>query len=308
MRKPKKEKIPKAKKVKEKKPKRRPLIGITDLFFYLIGGAAYALSVVIFTAPNEIVPGGVTGVATILHHFISAVPIGTAILVMNVPLFIASWFKGGRAFTIRTLLCTAWSSVAIDIFTALGVPAYIGDADPLLVPIFGGLLMGLGLGLLFMRGACTGGSEIVARLFERRFPHIPVGRLILIVDAVVIGAGAFTFGITSAMYAVILVFVSSTVLDALVYGGDAGKMAMVMSAKDAEIADAIINQMDRGCTKLESQGAYSGEKRQVLLCAVRRSQMYTLRKLVASIDPDAFIIVTSTDQVFGKGFKSHKDE
>ena len=298
--------MPKRKKVK--KPKKRPIFGLMDVFFYLIGGACYALSVVIFTAPNEIAPGGVTGIATILHHYVSSIPIGTAILAMNVPLFIASWFKGGRAFTVRTLICTAWSSLAIDLFTALGVPSYLGDTDPLLVPIFGGLLMGLGLGLLFMRGACTGGSEIVARLFERRFPHFSVGRVILMVDAVVIAIGAFTFGVTAAMYAVILVFVSSTVMDALVYGGDAGKMAMIMSSKDEEIADAIVNQLGRGCTKLESEGAYSGEKRRVLLCALRRPQLYTLRKLVVSIDPEAFIIVTATDQVFGKGFKSTKDE
>ncbi|MBQ6829608.1 MAG: YitT family protein [Clostridia bacterium] len=300
--------MPKRKKEKRPRAKRRPIFTLVDLFFYLVGGACYALSVVIFTAPNAIAPGGLTGVATILHHYFHALPIGTAILAMNVPLFIASWFKGGRAFTVRTLICTVWSSVAIDLFTALGVPAYIGDSDPLLVPIFGGLLMGLGLGLLFMRGACTGGSEIVARLFERRFPHLSVGRLILIVDAIVIAVGAFTFGVTAAMYAVILVFVSSTVLDALVYGGDAGKMAMIMSTKDDEIAEAIVNQLGRGCTKLESEGAYSGEKRRVLLCALRRPQLYTLRRLVVSIDPDAFIIITATDQVFGKGFKSTSEE
>ncbi len=293
------------KKKRDKRQKRKFLFGWTDLLFYLAGSTCYALAVVIFTAPNALVPGGLTGIATILHHYFPFVPIGLAILVMNVPLFIASWLKGGRAFTVRTLICTAWVSVAIDLFTAVNVPAYIGKDDPLLVPIFGGLLMGLGLGLLYMRGACTGGSEIVARLCERRFPHISVGRFILIVDALVIGVGAFTFGVTAAMYAIILVFVSSTVLDALVYGGDAGKMAMIMSTKDEEIAAAIVNQMGRGCTKLESEGAYSGEKRRVLLCALRRPQLYTLRKLVVSIDPEAFIIITSTDQVFGKGFKSH---
>ena len=293
---------------REKRPRRRRLFSWADVLFYLLGGACYALSVVIFTAPNAIAPGGVTGIATILHHYFPSLPIGTAILAMNVPLFIASWFRGGRAFTVRTLICTAWSSLAIDLFTALGVPVYIGDSDPLLVPIFGGLLMGLGLGLLFMRGACTGGSEIVARLFERRFPHFSVGRVILMVDAVVIAVGAFTFGVTAAMYAVILVFVSSTVMDALVYGGDAGKMAMIMSNKDDEIADAIVNQLGRGCTKLESEGAYSGEKRRVLLCALRRPQLYTLRRLVTTIDPEAFIIITATDQVFGKGFKSTNEE
>lgn len=277
-----------------------------DMFCYLIGSTAYALSVNIFTVPNHIAPGGLTGVATVLNYLVEQIPIGAAILVMNVPLLIASWFRGGRSFTVRTLICTVWVSLVVDVLEPY-VPHFVDDS--LLVPIFGGVLMGFGLGLLYMRGACTGGSEIVARLLERRMPHIPIGRFILIVDAVVVAVAAFVFrDVYSAMHAIILIFVSSRVMDALVYGGNAGKLVMVMSKHEEEIAQAILTKLSRGVTKLSSRGAYSGEDRQVLLCAVRPSQMYTLRRLVVSIDPEAFIIVTSTDEVFGNGFKSaHKE-
>ena len=287
--------------------KRRQLA--LDLLCYFVGGLAYALSVAIFTAPNQIAPGGVTGVATVLNFLDERIPIGTTILVLNVPLLIAAWLKAGRSFTVRTMICTVWSSVAIDLLEWTGlIPAFVKE-DSLLVPIFGGVLMGAGLGLLFMRGACTGGSEIVARLLERKMPHIPVGRFILMVDAVVIAGAAAVFrDVTSAMYAVILTFVSSTVIDALVYGGHAGKLALVMSRKNDEIAAAILQRMNRGCTLLDSHGAYSGEQRPVLMCAVRRSQMYALRRLVVEIDPQAFIIVTSTAEVFGHGFRSAHEE
>lgn len=279
---------------------------LIDIVCYLLGSTAYALSVNIFTVPNHIAPGGVTGVATVLNYLVEQIPIGAAILAMNVPLLIASWFRGGRSFTIRTLFCTVWVSLVVDLLEPY-IPQFVDDS--LLVPIFGGVLMGIGLGLLYMRGACTGGSEIVARLLERRMPHIPIGRFILMVDAVVVAVSAFVFrDVYAAMHAVILIFVCSYMMDKLVYGGDAGKMVMVVSKHEEEIARAILYDLSRGVTKLDSHGAYSGQEQQVLLCAVRPSQMYALRRLVVSIDPEAFIIVAPTDQVFGNGFKSVREE
>ena len=278
---------------------------LVDVLCYLVGSTSYALAVNIFTAPNHIAPGGLTGVATVLNYVVPRIPIGAAILVMNVPLLIASWFRGGRSFTVRTLICTVWVSLVVDVLEPY-VPHFVDDS--LLVPIFGGVLMGFGLGLLYMRGACTGGSEIVARLLERKMPHIPIGRLILAVDAVVVAVAAFVFrDVYSAMYAIILIFVSSRVMDTLVYGGNADKLVMIMSRREDEIAEGILHRLDRGVTKLNSRGGYSGADQQVLLCAVRPSQMYALRRLVVSIDPEAFIIVTSTEEVFGKGFKSPGD-
>ena len=276
-----------------------------DGLFYVLGSVLYALSVNIFTAPNQIAPGGVTGVAT-LFNFLWGTPIGTAILVINLPLLIAAWFRLGKAFTVRTLIVTVLSSVVIDA-TSPFLPVFRGDK--MLIALFGGVLAGAGLGLIYMRGATTGGTEVVARLLERKFRHIPIGRLILLVDALVVAASALVYrNVETALYAMVLIFVSTSLMDALVYGGDKGKMLLVMSQREREIADAVLERMERGVTMLNATGAYTGGDRRVLLCAVRRSEMYELRSLVMDIDPGAFIIVVSTDEVLGEGFKTPEEK
>ena len=272
-----------------------------DGLFYVLGSVLYALSVNIFTAPNQIAPGGVTGVATLLNYVWGA-PIGTMILLINLPLLLAAWFRLGKACTVRTLIVTVLSSTVIDA-TASFLPPFQGDR--MLVALFGGVLAGAGLGLIYMRGATTGGTEVVARLLERKFRHIPIGRLILLVDALVVAASALVYrNVETALYAMVLIFVSSSLMDALVYGGDKGKMLLIMSRKEREIADEILNRMERGVTILNATGAYTGGERRVLLCAVRRSEMYQLRSIVMDIDPGAFLIVVSTDEVLGEGFKT----
>lgn len=276
-----------------------------DGLFYVMGSVLYALSVNIFTAPNQIAPGGVTGVATLLN-FLWGTPIGTMILLVNLPLLIAAWFRLGKAFTVRTLIVTVLSSVVIDA-TAPFLPVFRGDK--MLIALFGGVLAGAGLGLIYMRGATTGGTEVVARLLERKFRHIPIGRLILLVDALVVAASALVYrNVETALYAMVLIFVSTSLMDALVYGGDKGKMLLVMSKREQEIADAVLERMERGVTMLNATGAYTGGDRRVLLCAVRRSEMYELRSLVTDIDPGAFMIVVSTDEVLGEGFKNPSDK
>ena len=200
-----------------------------DGLFYVLGSALYALSVNIFTAPNQIAPGGVTGIATLLN-FVWGAPIGAMILLVNLPLLIAAWFRLGKAFTVRTLIVTILSSVVIDA-TAPFLPPFQGDK--MLVALFGGVLAGAGLGLIYMRGATTGGTEVVARLLERKFRHIPIGRLILLVDALVVAASALVYrNVETALYAMVLIFVSTSLMDALVYGGDKGKMLLIMSRRE----------------------------------------------------------------------------
>ena len=269
--------------------------------FYLLGSICYALSVNVFSAPNQIAPGGVTGVATLLNYAFH-LPIGAMILVINLPLLIAAWRKCGVGFTVRTLIVTVLSSVVIDV-TARFLPPFRGEM--ILVALFGGVLSGAGLGLIYMRGATTGGSEIVARLLERRLRHVPIGRLILLVDAVVVAVSALVYRqIESALYALILIFVSSLVMDAIVYGGEKGKMLLIMSRREELIARRILQQMGRGVTLLNATGAYTGTDKRVLLCAVRRSEVYQLRTIVQDTDPDAFLVVVSTEEVLGEGFKS----
>ncbi|MBQ9861890.1 MAG: YitT family protein [Clostridia bacterium] len=271
-----------------------------DVVYYIAGSLLYAVSVNCFSVPNHIAPGGVTGVATMIHYALPTAPIGLTILILNIPLLVAAWLCISRTFTVRTLLCTALSTVVIDTLTPL-LPIYKGDM--FLVSVMGGVLSGVGLGLIFLRGGSTGGTEIAARLLERRFPYVPVGRLILTVDAVVIVVSAFVFNnVENAMYAVVLTFVASTLIDALVYGGAGGKLVLIFSKQQEKITAAVLQTIHRGVTKLRSRGGYTGEDSEVLLCAVRRTQVYPLRQLVAKIDPAAFIVITSAEEVLGNGF------
>lgn len=270
-----------------------------DGLCYLAGSVLYALSVNVFSAPNQIAPGGLTGLSTVLNYLFH-LPIGVMVLVMNLPLLVAAWFRLGREFTLRTVVATVLSSVLMDV-TAPFVPAFHGDK--ILTCLCGGVLAGAGLGLIFLRGATTGGSEVAARLLERRFSGVPVGQLILLVDGVVIAIAALVYrDLGSALYAALMIYVTTEVLDALVYGRRRGKMMLIMSGEPDRIAKEILTQMGRGVTILKATGAYTGDDRRVLLCAVSRSEVYALRTLVTAIDPAAFVILTSADEVHGQGF------
>ena len=280
-----------------------------DIVFMLLGSLSYAISVDMFTAPNNIAPGGVTGISTLLNYLSVQwnwpfeIPIGMATLVLNVPLLLAAWMVIGRRTAIRTVIGLSLSSVMIDGLEPL-IPPFVGD-DTILVCIFGGLLMGLGVGLILSRGGTTGGSEVVARLLERKYPHIQMGKLILAVDGAVIALSAVVYGqLESPLYAVVLVFLSSLATDWVVYGGRQGKMAMVLSQKQEEITAAVFERLGRGVTLLKSTGAYTGKESNMLLVAVRRDEVFRLRHLVFEHDPDAFFMLLSTDEVRGLGFMS----
>lgn len=273
-----------------------------DGVFLLLGSLCYALAVDMFSAPNNIAPGGVTGIATMLNyisvnHLPFEIPIGVSTLIMNVPLLIAAWVKIGRRLVVRTIIGLSLSSVMIDMLEPF-IPVFQGEK--ILVCIFGGVLLGLGVGLILSRGGTTGGSEVVARLLERKYPHIQMGKLILAVDAVVIAASAVVYRqMESPLFAVVLVFVSSQVTDWVIYGGRHGKMAMILSKKQPQVTAAIMERINRGVTLLKAEGAYSGTDQKMILCAVRRDETFRLRQLVFEIDPDAFFMMLSTDEVRG---------
>lgn len=282
---------------------------ITDLVFILAGSICYAVAIGMFSAPNNIAPGGLTGIATLLNHLWDWVPIGTATILMNVPLLIVSWFVLSKSMVIRTLCGIVISSVLTDVVQPYVDELFLSSIvvengkDPLLVCIFGGALLGLGVGLILRRGGTTGGSEVISRLLEKKYPHMSVGTLILGVDAIVITLSAIVYGqIENALYAVVFVFVGSQIIDRVVYGGRSGKMIMIMSKKQPEITDAIMTKVNRGVTLMKSQGGYSGQDQNTMLVAVRKDEVYRLRKTVFDIDPDAFLMMLTTDEVRGLGF------
>ncbi len=279
---------------------------LVDFLIYNLGSMAFGLAVSMFTAPNELAPGGVSGLATMLNylsrqHLPFELPIGMLSLIINLPLLAAAWWRLGRRFTGRTLVCTLLSSLWVDAFAAF-VPPFQGEM--ILTAIFGGALMGLGVGLILSRGGTTGGSEIVASLLERRWPHIPIGKLILVVDGCIIALSAVVYGqLESPLYAVVLVFISAQVTDWVVYGGRRGKMALILCKDPESLTKRIMTDLDRGVTLLKSVGGYTGREQSTLLCAVGREQVYLLKRLVFDADPDAFFMLLTTDEVVGFGWQ-----
>ncbi len=281
-----------------------------DFLFIFGGSVCYGVAISMFSAPNNIAPGGVTGIATLLNYisiewaFPFEIPIGVATIVMNVPLLIAAWKVLGRGMAVRTMLGILLSSVLVDAMDPYLSHLYSGEgANLILVCIFGGVLLGFAVGLIMRRGGTTGGSEIISRLLEKKYPHMSVGSLIMVVDAVVITISAVVYGhLENAMYAVVFVFISSQVIDHVVYGGRGGKMAMIITQKQPEVTQAIMHEVNRGCTLLKAQGAYSGQDQNMILCTVRRDELFHLRKVTFKIDPNAFVMVLSTDEVRGLGF------
>ncbi|MBR0447763.1 MAG: YitT family protein [Clostridia bacterium] len=288
-----------------------------DFVMILAGSVCYAVAIGMFSAPNNIAPGGLTGIATLLNYLSIewelpfVIPIGTATILMNVPLIIAAWFVLSKSMVVRSLMGILISSVLTDVLEPFVSELYLvkNGNNPLLVCIFGGALLGLGVGLILRRGGTTGGSEVISRLLEKKFPHISVGSLIMIVDAMVILLSALVYKhIENALYAVVFVFVGSQIIDRVVYGGRSGKMVMIMSQKQPEITQAVMTKVQRGVTLLKSQGGYSGMDQNTMLVAVRKDEVFRLRRTVFEIDPDAFLMILTTDEVRGLGFMKHDEE
>lgn len=280
---------------------------LKDLVFYFFGSLIYAVSVNVFTAPNHIVLGGVTGISTILNYS-TGWPIGMLSLLLNIPIFVCAIVEIGYKLVGKTMVATVFVSGAIDLVGML-LPKYVGSQ--MLAAIFGGCLEGAGLSLVFMRGATTGGTDLVARLLGRHFRTMSMGRLMLSVDIVIVAVSAVVYGsIESALYAGIAIFVSTKLIDTILYGTDigTGKVLFIISEKSEEISREILNDIDRGVTVLKSRGAYSGHEGEVLLCAVRRYEVYKVKDLVHSIDKNAFIIVGDAGEITGEGFRQVKQE
>lgn len=258
----------------------------------LIGGAAYPL----FMTPNRIAPGGITGVATILNHLLG-VPVGTVSLLLNVPLFLISYRAMGRVFVFRSLVATILFSLFIDV-----LPLRVVTTDPLLGTLFGGVLLGIGLGLIMRGGATSGGSDMIARMVHRRFQFISVGSFLFAIDFAVILAAGFLIGTTEALYALINIFLTSKVMDTVIIGFSGNKACFVISNRWKEISSRILREMDRGVTQLSARGAYSGEERPTLLCVISRSEIMAFKRILREEDENAFVIIVEAHEAIGDGF------
>lgn len=280
---------------------------IKDLLFLVAGSLIYAVSVNVFTAPNRIAPGGVTGMS-IMINYIFHWPIGVLSLLLNIPIFIWAIVEIGYKLVGKTMVATVFVSVAIDL-TAMIIPQYHGDH--MLAAIFGGILEGIGLSLVFMRGGTTGGTDMIARLLGRHFRNVSMGKLMLAIDMTVVITSAVVYhSLESALYAVIAIFVSTRLIDTILYGTDigTGKLLFIMSEQNDAIAQDILTDMDRGVTVLKSRGAYSGREGEVLLCAVRRYEVFKVKDIVLSYDKNAFMIIGDAGEISGEGFRQVKPD
>ena len=291
--------------LEELKKKRKVLV--TDFLYFIAGSILFGLALNSFTAPNHIASGGVSGISILLNYLFKT-PIGVTIFLINIPIFLWAVSELGYQMVLKTIVATFLSSAIIDLMS-LVVPVYHGNQ--MLAAIFGGALDGTGLSLFFIRGATTGGTDLIARLLGRRFRHVSMGKLLLSVDGVIIVASGFVYqSLESSLYALIAIFVSTRIIDTILYGTDigTGKVLFIMSEKNSEIAQQILMDMGRGVTALKSRGMYSGNDSEVLLCAVRRYEAFEVNDIVRSIDPNAFVIVGDAGEISGEGFREVKQD
>lgn len=286
-----------------------------DAVFSVIGCVIYAVSVVYFVAPMKFVPGGLTTLGMILHHFLEPVlpflGIGAYTFMLNVPLFLMALKMLGAGFTFKTAAVAGIMSLSLDVVDRVFAKFdlhYAASDEKLLAAIFGGLFCGIGLGLVFSRGVTTGGTDIIMRLIKLRFPHLTMGKLMLIIDAtILLMAGLVYRSMETVLFSMIVVFLDSMGVDYVLKGHSDSKMIMIVTKNYDAVRSDILEEIDRGVTLLTATGGYTGEEKRVLMTVVRAPEVMRVRKIVARYDEHPFIIITDSEEVLGEGFKSHKD-
>ena len=265
----------------------------------ILGGAIFALGFNLFLQPHELNCGGVSGLSMVLMELLGFGSVGLFQVIINIPLFLLGGLKIGKKFFVGSLIGMASSSVFIDLFSIIPVP----NTEVLLAIVYGAALCGLGIGLVFSSGTSTGGSEIVVRLMKLKWRNVSVGAFCLAFDVIVaVLTGLIFKDVTKTLYTGITVFVTSQVLDIVVYRFDYSKVALIITKEYDDVARQIGQKLQRGVTLLHGEGGYRHQETKVVLTAVKRQQLAELKELVTDIDPAAFIIVQEAHQVLGDGF------
>lgn len=281
-------------------PRRRDL---ARRYAYILAGCALgALAYPLFLMPNRIAPGGVTGIATIITYALG-LPTGLVSLALNIPLFLYGWRMMGRRFLLRTSIATVVFSLLIDLIAVKPL-----TRDPLMASVFGGVLLGIGLGLILRGGATTGGTDLLARLVHQKVPPITVGAFLFAFDVAVIFMAGFTMSVEHAMYALICVYIAARVLDTVLAGIGTDKACNIVTAHDTAIAGRLMNELGRGVTVFNATGAFSGQGVRMLLCVVGRMEVTRLKQIVQEEDPRAFMFITDTHETLGEGFRGILDD
>ncbi len=265
----------------------------------IIGSAMYALSVSLFLTPNKIAPGGVSGIAIMLGH-LTGIGVGAFIFILNIPLLIIGLIKLGKSFFWGTMITIFLTSVLTDLFAKL--PPLTKNV--MLSALGGGVSLAIAIGLIFKAGYTSGGTDIIVRLIKLRHKHLKTGIIFIAVDGVISIASGIVFRNPDySLYALLALVVSSIVLDIVLYGSDEARLVYIITKKEKEISDYILKKLDIGCTLLDCQGAYSGEKRHTVMCAIKKRDLPQLQEYILQTDRDSFMIVTSANEIYGEGYK-----
>lgn len=274
--------------------------------YVIITAAAfvYAVGVSLFTDPNNMAPGGVTGISIILSRLLP-VSTGTVIMLINIPILIFAVWKFGIAFTVSTIYAIA----LISSFTNVLSPYGAATDDILLAALVGGTLTAVSIGVIFRAGATTGGTDIIVKALRLRFPHLKTGKIFFIADALVVTLSGIVFrDLNAALYAAISAICTSVVMDVVLYGRDEAKLLYIISSRAEEIAGRLLSDLDIGVTYIKGQGAYSGDNKRVIMCVVKKPVTPRAEEIVKQEDPHSFMIITSATEVFGEGYKSYFSE
>lgn len=285
--------------------KKSVLSFIYSCFSFLAGAALFGVSMNMFLSPGKVVMGGATGIATVINYLVPTLPIGIMIMVINAPLLLLNAKYVGAQALFKTVSGIVVSSVMIDTLTFLPVTMN----DPLLCAVLGGVTMGAGAGMMLTRGFTTGGSDLAAVMLKRLFRRLTTGRIILIIDALVVAGSAIVMkSYEGVLYSAVSIFAYSATIDAVMGGAERAKVAYIVSTKYEAIASEITEKLGRGITLLTGSGWYTGEDKRVIMCVVKRHEEFALKMIIEKSDPAAFMILSDATEVVGMGFKSIEDE
>ena len=273
-----------------------------DLLYDILGSILYAAGIYTFAATANFAPGGITGVAMIINHYLPFLRIGLLTLLINIPVAIICYRLLGRVFFFKSLKSMLISALILDYVFPL-LPQYDGANNPLLAALFAGALSGAGLALIYMPGSSTGGTDFVIMSIRQLKPHLSIGTISMAIDGAVILVGGLVFGnINAVLYGVLMTIVSTTVIDKVMYGSGTRRMLLVISDKAEEIAKGIMEETERGATLADVRGAYTGQPHQMMMCVCSKVEVFASRRVINRIDPNAIVMLTTVDEAYGEGF------
>lgn len=279
-------------------------ITIKDYSLVILGALIQALSMRLFLVPGELVSGGISGLAQIINSF-TGWPIGLMVFIGNAPLFVLGWrYLGGRRFALRTAVAVGLFSLFTDLLVIF-IPAQGMTQDNVLNALFGGVLLGVGLGLVYLGQGTSGGSDILGRILNSKL-GISISQAYLITDTLVVLGGGLTYTWEKALYGLIVIYVSGLAAEAVSEGSGIHRETIIISSQPNQVAERLMSTLERGVTILPGTGAYTGTERPVLYCVITRAEVNQLKTLVKEVDPKAFIVIGSAHEVLGEGFKPLK--